>query len=152
MWRGRACLKGTEPMKSTTVWTDDTGAYFIRRDDGSSVTYVTPAGVAYTPGTGLRPAGGSSGGSYTLAAAISLAATTGGTSVTGVQTGSYIFAAVFTGTSVKLQALGPDGSTWVDVATQTGSGQQGVVLGNNASVRLYNPNGSGLTGLSASLS
>ena len=139
-------------MKSTTTWTDDTGAYFIRRDDGSSVTYVTPAGVAYTPGTGLRPAGGSSGGSYTLAAAISLAATTGGTSVTGVQTGSYIFAAVFTGTSVKLQALGPDGSTWVDVATQTGSGQQGVVLGNNASVRLYNPNGSGLTGLSASLS
>lgn len=89
---------------------------------------------------------------YELASNIALAATTGGTPVASVAGGSYVFTPIFTGTSVKLQALGPNGSTYVDVATVATSGTPtGVVIGNNATVRLYNPNGSGLTGVYASL-
>jgi len=91
---------------------------------------------------------------FTMASNVPLGATTGATPVTGIAGGSYIFSAIFTGTSVALQTLGPDGLTWMALsppAVLTGSGSMGVVLGNNATVRLYNPNASGLTGVYASL-
>jgi len=80
--------------------------------------------------------------------------TTGSTTtpVTGVAGGSYLWDAQFTGTSVTLQSLGSDGVTWRDVATRTTSGTTGVVIGQNASVRLYNPNNSAVTGLYSNLS
>jgi len=74
------------------------------------------------------------------------------TPVTGVAGGSYLWDAQFTGTSVTLQSLGSDGVTWRDVATRTTPGTTGVVIGQNASVRLYNPNNSAVTGLYSNLS
>lgn len=52
---------------ATSVWTDNSGAYYVRRDiiDESSgtpvitVTFTDEAGAAATPGAGLRPVGGS---------------------------------------------------------------------------------------------
>lgn len=78
--------------------------------------------------------------------------TTGDTS--GIVGGSYIWDYVLAGTSpsLALQALASDGSTWTTVATVTASGRQGVVLGNNASVRLKNTGSNAITGLSSSLS
>lgn len=89
---------------------------------------------------------------YTLANNATIAATSGTMPVTGVQGGSYIWDVQFTGTSVTLQALGSDGSTWRDVATRTSSGTTGVVIGQGASVRLYNPNSTSLTGVYSNLS
>ena len=46
---------------STTLWTDNSGAFYVRRDiiDQDSgtvtVTFTTPTGTAATPGAGLRP-------------------------------------------------------------------------------------------------
>lgn len=95
------------------------------------------------------------GGAYTLASNAALGATTGSATAVGIIGGSYIFSAIFTGTSVALQTLGADATTWVALsppAVLTGSGSVGVVIGNNAAVRLYNPNASGLTGLYATIS
>lgn len=89
---------------------------------------------------------------YQLASNIALGATTGTTPTAAVDGGSYLWDAQFTGTSITLQALGSDGATWRDVATRTTSGTTGVVIGQNATVRLYNPNGGGLTAVSSSLS
>lgn len=52
---------------ATSVWTDNSGAYYVRRDiiDESSgtpvitVTFTDEAGAPATPGAGLRPVGGS---------------------------------------------------------------------------------------------
>ncbi|WP_165184733.1 hypothetical protein [Caulobacter soli] len=47
---------------ATTMWTDDSGAFFVRRDvidqDTGTVTvsFTTPTGAAAAPGAGLRPA------------------------------------------------------------------------------------------------
>jgi hypothetical protein len=42
---------------SDTLWTDDTGAFYVRKDTGSTVTFLTPLGLAATPAGGsLRPA------------------------------------------------------------------------------------------------
>lgn len=61
-------------------------------------------------------------------------------SVSGVSGNSYIFACSATswaGGSAKLQALGPDSTTWMDVGTAlTANGTQGVVIGSNATIRV----------------
>lgn len=92
--------------------------------------------------------------SYTLASNVTLAATSGSTPITGVQRGNYVWSAVFTGTSVKLQSLAPDGTTWLDVATLSASGVFAgqVSIGANAQLRLYNPNGTSDTGVYSSIS
>lgn len=47
---------------STTLWTDDSNAFYVRRDvidqDSNTivVSFTTPTGAAATPGAGLRPA------------------------------------------------------------------------------------------------
>jgi hypothetical protein len=44
-----------------TLWTDDSGAYFVREDTGSAISWFTPTGASTSaPGTGIRPAGGAS--------------------------------------------------------------------------------------------
>jgi hypothetical protein len=54
-------LSQLQVSRVETVWTDDTGAYFIRLDAAGTITWVTPAGATSTgPGTGARPVGGSS--------------------------------------------------------------------------------------------
>lgn len=92
------------------------------------------------------------GSAVQLASNVTLAATTAGATQVGLVAGSYIFSAVFAGTSVALQYLGPDALTWMTLATLTGSGNNvGVGIGSNSAVRLYNPNGTSLTSLYASL-
>ena len=56
----RDAIKATIDLEST-VWTDDSGAYYVRRDsvnEGTgaiTITWTAPDGTAATPGAGLRP-------------------------------------------------------------------------------------------------
>ena len=83
---------------------------------------------------------------------LSNAATTGA-AVSATAGGSYIWTAAgtFGGATVKLQALGPDGQTWLDVAALSAPGSTGVVVGEDASVRVAVSGGSP-SGLYATLS
>lgn len=66
-------------------------------------------------------------------------ATATGASVPGVVGGSYIWSITSTGWNVAtatLQALGPDGVTWVDILAKTANFTGGVVVGNNATLRV----------------
>jgi hypothetical protein len=94
------------------------------------------------------------GASYSLASNATITATSGTTPVTGIAKGNYVWNAVFTGTSVKLQSLGADGATWFDVATLSASGTFAgeIRFGANSQVRLYNPNGTSDTGVYSSIS
>lgn len=85
-------------------------------------------------------------------ALLSAASTTGPT-VPGLAGGAYVLAAAgtFGGATVKLQALGPDAATWMDVASLSAPGSTGVVVGEGASVRAAVSGGSP-SGLYASLS
>jgi len=51
---------------------------------------------------------------------------------------SYVWSVsgTFGGTTATLQALGPDGTTWLDVDSMTANGSKGVVVGHLASLRL----------------
>lgn len=113
----------------------------------SQVTGVRNADGSFTPNNATG-----NPGAYQLATNATIAVTTGTAPVTGVQGASYLWDVQFTGTSVTLQALGSDGTTWRDVATRTTSGTTGVVIGQGASVRLYNPNGTSDTAVYSSLS
>jgi hypothetical protein len=92
------------------------------------------------------------GAAYTLAAGVNAAGST--TPVTGVIGGSYIFACTasnWNSATAQLQALGPDGTTWLNVGTaMSANGTQGVVIGANASVRVTVTGTP--TGLNASIS
>lgn len=92
---------------------------------------------------------------YQLASAQSLASGANTTPVTGVVGGSYIWNVVGTfsgGSAVALQTLASDGVTWMTVGSPvTASGNVGVVIGNNASVRLLGSVAT-TTSLSSSLS
>lgn len=108
------------------------------------------SGIGNDPSDPFYTAQGASK-TYTLASNITVANAGASTPVAGIQGGSYIFDAQFTGTSIKLQSLGADGATWRDVTTLNASGSVGVVLGQGASVRLQNPNGTNDTGVYATL-
>lgn len=57
----------------------------------------------------------------------------------GVRGGSYIWAvtaSAWNSATVKLQALGPDGATYLDIDSLTANGTKGVVIGEGATVRL----------------
>lgn len=79
---------------------------------------------------------------YTLASALASIADGGASDpITGVASGSYIWAltaGTWAGATIKLQALGPDGATWLDVSGSSlaANGTVGVVVGANASLRL----------------
>ena len=68
--------------------------------------------------------------------------------------GYFFFDAAFTGNApaLKLQRLGADGATYIDVVTRNavGSGDP-VGIPNGAQLRLFNASANGLTGLSAEL-
>lgn len=72
----------------------------------------------------------------------------------GVRGGSYIWAATATawgGATVTLQALGPDGTTWLSVDSLTANGAKGVVVGEGATLQLA-ISGGAPTALATSLS
>lgn len=57
----------------------------------------------------------------------------------GLGAGSYVWSAIaanWNGATASLQSLGPDGSTWVTIDTLTANGTKGVVIGENAVVRI----------------
>ena len=71
----------------------------------------------------------------------------------GVRGGSYIWAVTATawnGATVKLQAVGPDGTTYLDIDSLTANGTKGVVIGEAATVRLA-ASGGAPTGIASSL-
>lgn len=71
----------------------------------------------------------------------------------GLKGGSYIWAVTATawnGATVKLQALGPDGATYLDVDSLTANGTKGVVIGEGATIKLA-ASGGAPTGLASSL-
>jgi hypothetical protein len=52
-------LSALQSSRVETVWTDDTGGYFLRLDVNGAITWLTPAGAASSgPGTGAKPVGG----------------------------------------------------------------------------------------------
>lgn len=91
---------------------------------------------------------------YILASNLSLSPTSRSVPMTGLIGGSYIFFASFTGTSIQLQYLGDDGAWYNagDARVANGAGAAGVVLGQDSTVALYNPNGTSVTGIYARLS
>ena len=71
----------------------------------------------------------------------------------GLKGGSYIWAVTATawnGATVKLQALGPDAATYLDVDSLTANGTKGVVIGEGATVKLA-VSGGAPTGVASSL-
>lgn len=94
---------------------------------------------------------------FTLAlATASLAAGASTTPVVIKASKTYAFSYIFGGTSpsLKLQALGADGSTWQDIATVTATGSQTVDIfagSGGAALRLTNGGANPITTLSASL-
>lgn len=112
----------------------------------ASVTGTRNADGSFTPNG--NPTGQQT---YQLASNQTIAANSGTPPITNVQGGSYLFDRQFTGTSITLQSLGADGTTWRDVVNSTASGTTGVVIGQGATVRLYNPNGTSVTGVYANL-
>lgn len=76
--------------------------------------------------------------------------------VTGIIGGGYILTVQGTfaaGSSVQLQTLGPDGTTYISVGTAitATNSSQTFAIGNNATVRLINSGSANVTALYASL-
>lgn len=100
---------------STTLWTDDTNAFFVRRDvidqDSNTVvvSFTTPAGATVSPGAGLRPAANEE----SLATLDSLFAATA--SGTGYTTGDLISRQVV----VNQNSIPPSvvAAVWVNLST-----------------------------------
>ena len=91
-----------------------------------------------------------------LAANITLAANASTAPVKVGVSKTYLFSYVLGGTSpsVKLQYLGADGATWIDMVTVTANGGTEVDIyagGAGAALRLTNTTGNSITGLSAAL-
>lgn len=91
---------------------------------------------------------------YQLASSLTLASAGTTTPQNNIIGGSYIWAYQLSGTSpaLVLESLGPDGVTFMVVATVYATGAQGVVIGGNGTVRLRNSGANAITGLSSSLS
>ncbi len=115
---------------------------------------LSSGGSAYVPAFMAVDNDGnpSAGQTYRLANNEAIGATSGTAPVVGVQRGTYILDVQFTGTSVQFQSLGADGVTWRNIgAALVASGSTSVALGQGSTVRLYNPNATGLTAVSATL-
>lgn len=117
---------GTQPSSNASSVTPATDAKWTVVDDQTA--------YAFPPNNGSSLAAG--------------AATTPVTIVVG---GSYIWSYILGGTSpsLVLEALGPDGTTYIPVnsVAVTATGAQGVVLGAGSTVRLRNSGANTITGL-----
>lgn len=108
-------LVATQVEITATLWTDDSGAFYVRRDTVNEtagtvvVSWYTPTGAAATPGAGLRPT--AEGKDYEITAT-TYAATASGT---GYSNGDTIIHAL-------MMATGPTAPTtvtsvWLNVTT-----------------------------------
>lgn len=135
-------------------------AYPITTPDGT-VAYLL-ATTALDSSTGTPAPSGSSTSpmyvlpqqnTYQLATAQTLTAGSNAGTTANVIGGSYIWDVDATGPfTLVLESLKSGGTNWGIVFTATGPGDYGVVIGNNATVRIRNAGGSSITSLSASLS
>ena len=101
----------------------------------ANITYLASDSLNQTPVSAASPLPTyAAGATYAL---LSNASATGG-AVGGVRGGAYIWTSVGTwnAATATLQSLGPDGVTWLDVDTLTANGRKGVVIGENATVRV----------------
>lgn len=116
--------------------------------------YVDEAGEhRAAEGVVILSGGNGSSSPYTLASNVTLAANAAGAATSGIIRGNYIFDVQFVGVSVQLQSLGADGMTWRNVGSPlTQPGSLSIALGQGSAVRLFNPNGTALTGVYATLS
>lgn len=69
--------------------------------------------------------------------------------VTGIAGAAYIWSYVFSSAApqLALEFLGPDGATWLAIATVTAGGAQMVGMSPNSTIRLRNAGTSPITGL-----
>lgn len=91
---------------------------------------------------------------HALADNIAMAAGAAGPTVTVARGGYFFFDAAFSGNSpsLKLQRLGADGTTWLDVVTRTASGSGDPIgVPNGSQLRVYNAGSGSLTAVSAVL-
>lgn len=90
----------------------------------------------------------------TLAANITIGAGQAGPVISGIARGVYTLDLQFTGVSIKLQALGADGTSWRNVLTVAANGTYpgDIRIGANASIRLFNPNAAQVSGVYGVLS
>lgn len=137
------------------------GAVLPTAQDGAGNQVTAVPVMLVAPGNTSQGTGASApfytagaGGPYQLATNQTLATLTGSTPVTGVIGKVYVWDAQFTGTSLVLQALGADNTTWRTIATLNASGTFAgeIRIGNNATIRVYNPNGTSDTAVSSSIS
>lgn len=100
---------------ASTLWTDDSGAFYVRRDTVSEatgtavITFYTPAGAAATPGTGLRPASGSK--DYEITSTGYTASASG----TGYTAGDALIHAIVLETSGAAPVV--SASIWLNITT-----------------------------------
>jgi hypothetical protein len=86
-----------------------------------------------------------------LASNATLAAGATTAPVTGIAGAVYVWSYVLSGTTPQLvlEFQGPDGATWIPMATVTGNGAQNIVLSPNSTIRLRNGGANPITGLTA---
>lgn len=118
---------------ASTLWTDDSGAFYVRRDtvtesNGTvTVAFFTPAGAPATPGSGLRPASGMKDFEITSTAYTASAAGT------GYSIGDSLIHALVLETSGAVPAVAA--SIWINITT-------GLILGaapSGANIALQSP-------------
>jgi hypothetical protein len=129
-----------------------TGTFFQATQPISAASLPLPAGAATQATLAALLAVGTE--TYTLAGNITLAAAAAGPTVTVPRGGYFFFDAAFSGTSpsLKLQRLGSDGTTWMDVVTRTATGTGDPVgIPNGSQLRVYNAGSVALTNVSAVL-
>jgi hypothetical protein len=57
----QSILAALQAQRAETIWTDDSNAFFVRVDNGGTISWLTISGGASSaPGTGARPAAGAS--------------------------------------------------------------------------------------------
>lgn len=87
---------------------------------------------------------------YSLASGASVAASGTTSPVTGIAKGDYVLTVLPANTSITIQSLGPDGTTWIDAGAINSTGIENVRIGEGASLRLRNGSGGALN-INASL-
>ncbi|MET0372730.1 MAG: hypothetical protein ABW128_00570 [Rhizorhabdus sp.] len=153
---GTATVAGTVGISGTVAVS---GTFWQTTQPISAAALPLPAGAAtqatlaslLTQITALLAVGTET---YTLANNVTIAAGAAGPTVTVPRGGYFFFDAAFSGTSpsLKLQRLGSDGTTWLDVVTRTATGTGDPVgIPSGSQLRVYNAGANSLTGVSAVL-
>ena len=136
---GAGFARVTVVSGAVVVWpnvtvTDATGVRIAQGDRPLLVPVNTGDTLSVIEASDLPAGGGGGGGPYTLLSNASAS----GSPVVGIVGGSYVWSCTgtFAGATLTLQTLGPNGSTFVTVATMTSASNTGVVIGTNATAKV----------------